>query len=298
MPRREIAGRRALLVVNRHSGGRAAELARAIATLEGEGLAILRYDTSSPGEMAQALRDGRERMDLVVIAGGDGTMNAAAEALVETGLPLGILPLGTGNDLARTLSLPRSLPEVARVIAAGRTRPIDLGTAGERPFFTAACVGLGSDVLRYQTTGRKRLWRGLSYLISAVQAYVRARPFRAKITCDGKAFEAQALHIAIGNSRYYGGGLIVAAGAAIDDGRLDLACFEAASFWRMLAVVPGLLTGRLESRGPVLVVRGRELEVWTERPMPINADGEIVGETPARFTVLPHALRVFAPEGT
>lgn len=297
MPRRETAGRLALLVVNRQSGARAADLSRAVAMLEGAGMTIRRQASEGPQETGSAIRRAARQVDLVILAGGDGTMNAAAEALVETGLPLGILPIGTGNDLARTLGLPLSPPQAASAIAAGRTRAIDLGLVGGKPFFTAACIGLGVDVLRFHTSARKRLLRRFSYLISAAQAYVRARPFRARIMCAGNAFEARALHIAIGNGRYYGGGLIVAERAAIDDGRLDLTCFEAASFWRMLAVIPGLFTGRLNRRGRVLALQGPEFWVWTEPSMPISADGEMTGATPARFTVLPRAVRVFAPEG-
>jgi diacylglycerol kinase (ATP) len=288
-------GQRALFMVNRYSRLGETDLSASIETLQQQGLRVRERLIDRPGEIGETIRRERDQVDLVVLAGGDGTMNAAAEALVETGLPLGIVPLGTGNDLARTLEIPTEVSAALAVIGEGRRHLIDLGRVNGRYFFNVASVGLSAELTRYHTVERKRRWWLLAYAFSVKDAWRSTRPFRARMRCDGRPVTLRAIQIAVGNGRYYGGGMTVSEDAAIDDAKLDVYCLKPLGFWRLLVLFPALRRGRLKERDEALVMSGREIELRTRRQMPVNTDGELTTRTPARFTVVRQAISVFVP---
>ena len=290
-----MASLRALVIANRQSRSGDSDLAPALSLLRERGFSLLESAVDGPEEIAAAIREHRDQIDLVVLAGGDGTMNAAADALLECGLPLGILPTGTGNDLARTLGVPTTLVEAAEVIATGRRHAIDLGRVNGKHFFNVASIGLAAELPRHHTVERKRRWWIFAYVLSVRDAWRATRPFRATLSCDGERRRLRAIQISVGNGRHYGGGMTVSADAAIDDGWLDVYCLRPQSFWQLLVLFPALRFGRLRRQEAVLVMRGRALEVRTRRPMPINTDGELTARTPARFDVIPKAVSVFVP---
>jgi YegS/Rv2252/BmrU family lipid kinase len=291
-----LAARRALLIANRHSRTGERDLSAAIETLAAGGVTILERRCERSGEVAEVIRREAGAVDLVILAGGDGTMNAAVEALVEQQLPLGILPTGTGNDLARTLAIPSDLADAASAIVGGRQHRIDLGRANQKYFFNVANIGLSAEVTRHHTTERKRrLWL-LAYVLSLRDAWRTSRPFRVRLRCDGRALRLRALQVTIGNGRHYGGGMTVSADATIDDGWLDVYALKARPFWHLLMLFPALRFGWLRRSEAALVLRGRTVEVGTRRPRPVSTDGELTTQTPARFAVVPRALSVFVPE--
>lgn len=249
-------------------------------------------------EVAAAILAHREFVDAVVVAGGDGSLNAAAPGLVAAELPLGIIPLGTANDLARTLAIPSEpAAAAADVVLAGRRRPLDLGSVNGRPFFNVASIGLSAELARTLTTAEKRRWGRLGYATAGLRVLARARPFHAHITHAGVTAEVHTLQIAVGNGRHYGGGAVVARDAAIDDGRLDLYSLEFGSVWRLASMLHAFRRGVHGARREVRSLRGTAFEVATRRPRSVNADGELVTKTPAHFRVHPAALRVFVPSG-
>lgn len=252
------------------------------------------------------LEDGRTAKDLVerhrdgltdiVIGGGDGTLNGAAGALVEAGLPVGVVPLGTANDLARTLGIPTDPAEACQVIAAGRIRRIDLGVVNGKHFFNAASIGLSVEVSRKLTRGAKGRWGWFAYLAAAAGVLRHARPFRAEIRGDGAVNQVRTVQVTIGNGRHYGGGLRVADDAAIDDGRLDLYTLEVDRWWQIVRLVPALRSGGLAGHAGARALKGTTFEVIPRHPRPVSADGEVVTTTPARFSLLRQALTVYVPE--
>ncbi|MBY0514894.1 MAG: hypothetical protein K2P78_13385, partial [Gemmataceae bacterium] len=151
-------GRRALLVVNR--GSRSGEASHAAAVRHLTRLGFDLVDAAPQAPVADAIRTHAAGVELVVLGGGDGTLNAAADALAAAGKPVGVLPLGTANDLARTLGLPTDLAAAAQVIADGHTRRIDLGRVNGRPFFNVASIGLSVAVTRRLSKGSKG-WLGV-----------------------------------------------------------------------------------------------------------------------------------------
>lgn len=286
---------RALLLVNRHSRRGKENLSKAIERLQGLGFDLVEESTADPKAISDIIQHYHQQVDLVIIGGGDGTLNAAAEGLVATRLPLGILPLGTANDLAHTLDIPRALPKACDVIAAGRLQAIDLGWVNGKHYFNVASLGLSVRITQQLSNEVKRRWGVLAYAITAIRVIIHSRPFAAEIRMNGQSRSVRTVQIAIGNGRHYGGGLTVAADAAIDDQRLDLYSLEIQHWWQMIPLLPGMRTGNYLSWSFMKTQRGQEAEIITRRPYPINTDGEITTTTPARFRVIPQAISVFVP---
>jgi diacylglycerol kinase (ATP) len=287
--------RPALLVVNAHSR-RGADAAGVVAlALERTGVPILHRDCTDAETLPGLIRGLADQVDRVVLGGGDGTLNAAAPGLIGTGLPLGVIPLGTANDLARTLGIPLDPQEAARVIAAGRLRRIDLGEANGRPFFNVASIGFGVDLTRALTRDSKRRWGLLGYAAAGLRALERLHPFEVAIVQGGTTHHLRTVHVTVGNGRHYGGGMTISEHACIDDGRLDLYSLEVESLWRLLRMLPALRSGRHQAWAEIRTLSGDEIELRTRRPRSVNTDGEITTRTPARFRVLHGALEVYVP---
>jgi YegS/Rv2252/BmrU family lipid kinase len=233
--------------------------------------------------------------DLVIVAGGDGSLCRAAPALIDSGLPLGILPMGTANDLARTLGIPADLEQASDIIVAGHTHRIDCGSVNGHPFFNVASIGLSVELARQLSPELKRRWGQLGNALAAFRTLAQARRFSATIREGDEVTRTRTLQIAVGNGRFYGGGTVVASHAAIDDGHLDLYSLEFRNIWRLALMAKSFRTGAHGAWSEVHTARGTEFEIRTRRPRPVNADGELIAETPALFKVHPGAVEVFCP---
>ncbi len=286
--------RPALLVANAHSR-RGAQVGPFIDALQRGGMRLRREPCRRREELPGLIRRVRDEVGAVILAGGDGTLNAAAPALRDTGLPLGILPLGTANDLARTLDIPVDAEAAAQVILDGHTRRLDLGCVNGHPFFNVASLGLSVDITQRLTRVMKRRWGRLAYPLAAAAVVLSARRFRAVIRVDGVDTPVKSMQVAVGNGLYYGGGMRVAEDAAIDDQRLDVYSLEPRARWRLLWMARAFRDGEHQALDEVRTLRCRSLEVRTRRRRHVSADGEIVTQTPALFTLLPRAVTVFAP---
>lgn len=288
--------RRALILANPHSRSAGAGVDGAVAELHGAGIDVVRPAWCDGETLAAAIGRYGRGVDLVVIAGGDGSLNAAAPALIEHGLPLGILPGGTANDLARTLGLPLDMPGAARVIVSGRTKSIDVGDVNGKPFFNVASLGMSAKLADRLSRESKRRWGRLAYALTATEVLIEARRFGAVIRSDdGTEIAVRSLQIAVGNGRHYGGGMIVEASAEIDDGRLDLYSLEFRDVWKLPFMALAFRQGRHGLSDDVRTMSGSRFEIRTRRPMPVNADGEIITQTPAVFSQRPGAIKVFVP---
>ncbi|MFP4360755.1 MAG: lipid kinase [Alphaproteobacteria bacterium] len=286
-----------LLIRNAAARRGGADLAAVRASFEAAGWSVHEVRPRRREDVATAVLAYQGRVDRVVVAGGDGSLNAAAPGLVAAELPLGIIPLGTANDLARTLAIPTDPAAAAGIVVAGHTSALDLGSVNGRPFFNVASIGLSAELTRTLTSAEKRRWGRLSYVNAAVRVFARARPFHARITHGGGSDDVLTLQIAVGNGRHYGGGNVVAARAAIDDGQLDLYSLEFENAWKLAPMLRAFRRGVHGAWHEVRTLRDVAFEVATRRPRPVNADGELITQTPAHFRVHPAALRVFAPRG-
>ncbi|MEZ0169451.1 lipid kinase [Microvirga sp. TS319] len=287
--------RRALLIINAKSRSGETQAQAAIAALQSHGIEPVHVECSRREDLSPLIVKHRDGVECAVVGGGDGTLNAAALGVIEAGLPLGILPLGTANDLARTLDIPFDLGGAAQVIADGRTRRIDLGLVNGEPFFNVASLGLSAELAQKLTRDIKRRFGRLGYALIAMKVLAQAKPFRATITSEAESVRVRTLQIAVGNGRFYGGGNAVEKNAAIDDQHLDLYSLEFERAWKLAFMARSFRYGEHGAWSEVRAIRAREFDIRTRRPRPINADGEIVTQTPAHFSIRPGAVTVFAP---
>jgi len=288
-------GKRALLLINRHSRKGEKSLPLAVEYFYSHDLELIIKPVKHPDELGIVVREYQHQIDFVIVGGGDGTLNAIVDSLVATNLPLGILPLGTANDLARTLNIPLTMKEACDVIGKGKLKSIDLGRVNGKYFFNVASMGLSVDITEKLSRGMKRRWGILAYGITALQVISSTRRFRATIKVDGDVFHVKTIQIAIGNGLYYGGGMAIAEDAAIDDQRLDLYSIELKHWWQIFPLIWGLPKGHHHQLDWVRSIEGKEIENYTHKSYNINTDGEITTITPAKFKVIPHALNVFIP---
>jgi diacylglycerol kinase (ATP) len=288
--------RRALVLLN-PKARRGAEAREEVAEeLSAKGFSVRFEPFGTLPEIARDIVRLRQEADLVVVCGGDGSVSSAAVAVMESGLPFGIIPLGTANDLARTLGIPIEIEGAAKVIAEGFTRLIDVGTVNGHAFFNVASMGISTDLAKGLDPLTKRRWGRLGYALSALKVIRKVRPFRAYIAEKGMRVGVRTYQIAVGNGRHYGGGNIVEANAAIDDGHLDLYSLEMGNIWKLALMLRSFRSGTHGAWSEVRTARCVEFDIETTKPMPVNADGEIVTSTPAHFKVHPKAMTVFAPK--
>lgn len=292
--------RRALLLLNPGSrqgasADRDAGLSDGIGRLEAAGLALEKIISRSAAESAQIIRARRDSTDLVILGGGDGTVSSCAEVLLDCSLPFAILPLGTANDLARSVGV-NDLPQAFDAILSGQSVPIDLGVVNGHYFFNVANLGLGVRVTHELTPEVKQRWGVLGYLKALISAFVRHRHFLVEIRVGDQCHSVRSIQVAVGNGRFYGGGNAVAREAAIDDGMLHLYSLRPQTFLELLSLAPLLRGGHHDLVERVFTAEGRRLAIETNPPgMEVHADGEPVTRTPVTFSVKTAALTVMVP---
>jgi len=290
------ARRRALMLVNPNARRGTAALEPVVERLRAGGVDAVIERFNSPDEVSADIARRRHEADLVIVCGGDGTINSAARGVLETGLPMGIMPMGTANDLARTLGLPDDLLKAADVIIAGHVARVDLGEVNGHPFFNVASLGLSVDLAKGLTPEAKRRWGKLGYALAALKVALKAQPFRAEIISDSGRVSVKTLQIAVGNGVHYGGGTVIHADATIEDGHLDLYSLELKNVWKFGLMLGAFRRGEHGAWDEVRTAKSTEFDIRTRQPMAINTDGDIVTQTPAHFVIRPSAVAVFSPE--
>jgi YegS/Rv2252/BmrU family lipid kinase len=289
---REIA-----LVVNPSAGGGRA--ARALPGVQARLRALgCNVETAATRDLAharelagEAARAGR----VVVTLGGDGIVGCVAGALREVpGAVLGVLPGGRGNDFARVVGIPLDAEAACEVIAHGVPRPIDLGATDDRTFIGIASVGFDSDANRIANETPARLG-GLVYVYGALRALVAWKPATFVVEVDGERVEFTGWSVAAANSKAYGGGMLLAPDASLEDGAFDVVLVAQTSKLHCLRSLPKVFKGTHVRDPTVRVLRGSEIRVQADRPFVVYADGDPIGELPITMRVLPGALRVLLP---
>ena len=250
---------------------------------------------------AIAIKNGAQT---VVAAGGDGTLGEVLNAVYGSRAKLGVLPLGTGNDFARTLGISTDLGWAIATLFGGHSRTIDVGRAlygnESRLFLNIAGCGFDSLVARRINARREHLmWRHLggvaAYLAASAQELQRLRAARLRLRLDGELVDVRALLCAVANARSYGGGMKVAPDALLDDGFFDICVIKEASRLEFARAFPGVFQGSHVHHPRVEMFRARRVELWCERPWPVLVDGELVGTPPITFEIVPGAIEIVAP---
>lgn len=272
----------ALLANPRSGSGEASEVA---AGLRAENAVV---EAFGPDAAERVLEWAPER---IAVAGGDGSLGAAAAAAARAAVPLAVIPAGTANDFARAMGLPRDVSEATRLAATGRrTRRLDVGRMDELPFLNAASVGLPPAAAR-RAGGLKGALGAGAYAVGALRAAAGADPIDCRAACDeSTVFDGRAWQVTVACSGAFGAGSELDADPG--DGRLDLVAVEAGSRARLALRALGLRTGTLESQRGVGSWRCRRIELDVPPGTPFNVDGEVVEAGPATFTVEAGALEL------
>jgi len=302
----------ALLVVNTKSRRGGDGLTEIIEALKARGIALaathrLSRKRSMETVLGEALAGGVRR---VLIGGGDGTLSLALPHLLGRDVTVGVLPLGTGNDFARSLGIPATLEAACDVIAGGYTARVDVGLANGRPFLNAASLGLATAIAKRLTPSLKRRAGKLAYPVAAMAELWEHQPFRVLLRTDAGEERLDVLQLVVGNGRYHGAGNMVSPDAVMDDRRLDAYLIAAPSaesgqegtglghmkdVSTLARVALSLRRGEHVSHPAVTSLRTARLYVDATPAQDINADGELIGQTPVLFELAPAALRVYAP---
>ena len=238
----------------------------------------------------------------IVACGGDGTIHETVNGIMASGdkasgVALGVLPAGRCNDLGYALGLPGKPAAAVRGLLDSRARSIDLGRVGDRYFSTIATLGFDSEVSEYVDTGRHPSFlRGFAaYLYAAVVKLYRYSHVEVTLRGDFGEFSGPLFLAATGNIDRYGGRVRITPDARPDDGVLDLCLVRIASKLEVLRMIPGTFKGRHVDHPAVTMARTRRLEIESEQPLWVWADGERLGKTPTTIEVVPGALRVMVP---
>jgi len=292
----------AALVVNVSSRRGAAEFRTARDRLIELGVPVTAsypvHDASRLTEAIEhAVADGR---DLVIVGGGDGTMSSVVDELAHEPVSLGLLPLGTANDFARTLQVPTNLDDACRTIVDGKLVDVDLGRVGDNHFVNVASIGLSVAVTQSLTPQLKRRMGALAYPLAMFRSYRRHQPFTAWLEFPDADYEHvridDLLQVAVGNGRHYGGGYAVSPSASIDDNRLDTYAIVKGRLRDHVNIARLLRDGSFIEHDDVLHLTTQRTVLHAEPAQPINIDGEVVARTPQEFAVDRNALRVLVPQ--
>ncbi len=252
--------------------------------------------TEGPGDAeAQAERAVQQGYEVIVAAGGDGTINEVVNGLEEAGdrVALGILPIGSVNVFSMELGIPGKVEEAWEVIAEGRTRHIDIASANGHRFVQLAGVGLDAQIVENTAWESKRLLGPLSYVLTATQMMTRKPPKIRLHPEGGRTVEGS--FVLIGNGRFYGGPFPIFKEAALDDGLLDVCVFQQQNPLALARYVQGILTGSHTTFDDVKYFQTRRVEIEAAEKVPVEVDGELLGNLPCEFRIEPRQLRVLAP---
>jgi YegS/Rv2252/BmrU family lipid kinase len=286
-----------LLIVNPSAGGGRAgrALGEAQTALDKLGLEHRVQPTRSLDHARELALAARAAGEVAVAVGGDGLIGAVADALKYSDGVLGVIPGGRGNDFARALGIPLAAGAACEVLATGVVRALDLGQVGSRTFIGIASCGF--DSVANRIANETRLVRGnLVYAYGALRALVGWRPATFTVKLDGgEVRTVTGYTIAAANSKSYGGGMLLAPDASLEDGLLDVVIIGHTPKLRVLALLPTVFKGEHIHHAGVEILRGAAVEIAASRPFAMYADGDPIADLPVTVLALPGAIRTICP---
>jgi diacylglycerol kinase family enzyme len=294
-----VVRRHILIIVNPAAGrARSSErrLGRFVAALERQGCTVvLRRAGPSPGQVERLAGQAEPGFDAIVAAGGDGTISAVVNGLGGRAVPFGVLPLGSANVLAREIRLPRAPEALASLITTGPVSPIWPGRVGNRAFVMMASAGFDSEIVAALSPELKRRVGRLAFAWGFLVRLWHCPACELTVRADGVEYRAAAVVAAKG--RHYAGPFVVAPGADLAEPVLELVLLDRRGRWAMLRYATALFLGRVPRLGDIAIVRARQASVAGNRALPVQADGEIVGELPITLAVADRPLLLIRPAG-
>lgn len=272
------------------------ELAACQAILSAAGWQVDMTPTQEQGDgtrIAQAA--AKQGYHVVIAAGGDGTINEVINGLVGTQTALAALPIGTMNVWVRELGLPLQPRAAAETLLYARVRPIDLGRAGQRYFLLMAGVGFDAAVVNQVRSHEKRLLGPFAYVLRALEVASSFQGARVRLTIDGRKLRRRMILMVIGNSQLYGGVIKITARASIDDGLLDLCIIKGNSLLSAPMRVFSIISGRHMLDPEIEYHRARTIKIESNQRLPVQVDGDHIGDTPMTVEAVPGAIYALLP---
>lgn len=286
------------VILNPHAGnaGDRAVIEAALTVWRNHGWRVALHPTHGPGHAIvlaqQAVSAGA---DLVVAAGGDGTVNEVVNGLANTQTALAVLPVGTGNVWIRETGLPLQPVEAALRLLEGQPYALDLGVAGDRYFLLMAGIGFDADVIRYLDPAAKRRLGMVAYVTHAIARARQVRGTPVRLVLDGRPVKGRVLQVVVGNSRLYGGFLQIAHQASPIDGLLDVVVIKGGDMRVAPLHLLSILLRRYHFNPDLDYYRARELTLTAGSPLEVQVDGDALCRTPVTFRVVPRALQAWLP---
>jgi diacylglycerol kinase (ATP) len=299
-----LAAERAALIVNTRSRTGERTFFQALDRLQELDVTLgVTYAIRDPARLPETVReilDDRTGYRFLILGGGDGSVSSVVDFLANQDVVLGLLPLGTANDFARTLEIPQDIEGACKAIAGGKVVDVDLGLAGDNYYVNVASVGLGVETTRALSPWLKKSTGPLAYPAAAIRAFLRHEPFAARLIFPDGDHESveydRLLQVAVGNGRFYGGGMVVAPESGIDDRTLDIYAIDLGRHRNLLGVARYLRSGDFIKMEGVHHFRTSSARLETDPELAINIDGEVVARTPQDFSVARNALKVLVPQ--
>jgi diacylglycerol kinase (ATP) len=290
--------RRILVILNPAAGRRRRRWRRVVAELERLGCTVVVRQTTRAGDAERLARAAGPEFDLVVAAGGDGTVHEVANGLLGSPCPLGVLPLGTANVLARELALPRRAKPLAALLAGAAPRPIWPGRIGDRLFVCMLGIGFDAAVVARVDPGLKRRFGKLAFLWAILGSLIRHSQGAFTIAIDGVPYRAGAAVVA--KARFYAGRFVLAPAARAADPLFHVVLFPPSCRRAVLGHLTAMACGVLHRRPGLLVIPGRAVSLVDsgseEAPWPVQADGEIIAASPGMVAIAEKPLLILQPE--
>ena len=272
-------------------------MAQVLELLRTGGWDVTYRPTERAGHATALAREAAERgADVVLVNGGDGTINEAVNGLAGSHTALAVLPGGTANVWAKEMHIDRDPAKAARIALAGERRQVDLGRAGDRYFLLMAGVGLDAAIIPLIGERLKRRLGALAYVVAGAGTALRTKGWPVRLTVDGATSDTSLAWMVAGNTRSYGGLVSITHRAVAVDGLLDVALMHRGGLWRLLADGIRLLFRRHDRSPNVTYTRVSVVDIATAG-IPVQVDGEPHGETPLRLEAVPGALWVVVPQG-
>lgn len=263
--------------------------------LQQEGIHVQTKPTERPSHAIDLAREAAEKKEPLVVAfGGDGTVREIIAGLVGSETLLGILPFGSGNDLARSLGIPTRLEAALDVLREGVPLPLDVGEETSGVFVTGCGVGFAAEVAH--EANRSRWFSGsAAYFVGVFKALIRLKPIPLTVTLDDNVVRTKAVFVMAQNTPYCGGGQLIAPEATLNDGKLDVVIVHEVSPFELVKTFPKVYSGRHVTHPAFEVHRSTSVRVESESPLRKILDGDLFGTEPMNARIRPQAVRVLVP---
>ncbi|MEO8970436.1 MAG: diacylglycerol kinase family protein [Ktedonobacteraceae bacterium] len=294
-----IFQRRAVIIANPTSGSyiyHRHQLEETMAFLRDYGWKIEFKLTHAAGDAQLYARKAvADKLDVVIAAGGDGTINEVIQELVGSETALGVLPVGTANVWAREMGIPLDIAGASEILAYGRTRRIDAGSVNGRYFLLMVGIGFDGEVTRVVEKKFLKRLGVVGYLLASFWLSFGYDSFAVYAKIGEQEVKTRALQIVIGNTQLYGGAVKFTWQAQCDDGLLDVCIVRKRSKFRRIFIVLDFLLRRKQRSQWVSYDKSASVVLQTRKPVAMQIDGDSCGNTPATFAIAPHALKVIVP---